>query len=128
MHQLLNEHFPGAVMRCEKANDHALLSTQNGVMLRVEAITDHVLRFRYTAKGYFEKDFSYALDGKHRSGFNAFEQGETASHYLLKTPVLEARISKEDAKISLFDAAGNLLNEDEKGFHWEENPQHATTS
>ena len=69
IHTLPNEHFPTHVVEIEKNGSYAILHTHNGVMLKVEAITDHVLRFRYSAKGYFSDDFSYAMDKDHRSGY-----------------------------------------------------------
>lgn len=122
-HQLLNEHYPNNIIGAEKGADHFLFRTHNGVLLRVEVITDHVLRFRYSAKGYFAKDFSYALDAQYKSGYSQLELGEEEDFYFLKTPKLEARIAKFDLKIKLFGEEGKLLNEDEKGFHWEENTQ-----
>lgn len=123
MHTLLNEHFPSQVERIEQSASSVILHTLNGVMLQVEAITNHVLRFRYSAKGYFSPDFSYAMDEDHRSGFDFFTVTEETDHYFLQTPKVQCKITKMDLKVSLFDESGKLLNEDEKGFHWEEDSQ-----
>ena len=123
MHTLTNEQFPSYIVKAEKANAHVVFHTYNKVMLRVEVITDHVLRFRFTAKGYFANDFSYAMDEDHRSGFSRFEMTETENYYQLLTPKIICHIAKIDLKVSIYDAAGKLICEDEKGFHWQEDPQ-----
>ena len=92
-------------------------------MLKVEAITDHVLRFRYSAKGYFSDDFSYAMDKDHRSGFSDFQTKEEGDFLILSTPKITAQINVHDLKVALYDENGKLLNEDEKGFHWQEDSQ-----
>lgn len=120
---MANEKYPTHITQHQGSGASHTFTTHNGVMLRVEAITDHVLRFRYTAKGYFNEDFSYAMAEDHRSGFSSFKFTEDDDHYQLFTPKVKAEVSKHDLKIRLFDENDKLLNEDEKGFHWEEDPQ-----
>ncbi len=123
MHTLTNEQFPSYVVKVEKANSHVVFHTYNKVMLRVEVITDHVMRFRFSAKGYFSNDFSYAMDEDHRSGFSHFEVKEQEEYYELITPKTTCRVAKVDLKVSIYDAEGKLISQDEKGFHWQEDPQ-----
>ena len=123
MHQLINEHYPNTITSHVVEGDHAIFTSENNTMLRIEVITDHVFRFRYTAKGYFEKDFSYAMDENHRTGFTHFIIKEKAKAFELSTPKMTCLIQKENMKVSIFGEDGKLLNEDEKGFHWEENLQ-----
>ena len=123
MQQLLNEHYPNNIVKYQTGSDFALFTTHNETMLRVEVITDHVMRLRYTAKGYFENDFSYALAANHRSGFSKFSIAENEKDFTVSTPKLKAVVQKHNLSVALFDEHGQLLNEDEKGFHWEENTQ-----
>ncbi|MCR9153327.1 MAG: TIM-barrel domain-containing protein [Croceimicrobium sp.] len=123
MQTLINEHFPDRLLKVEERGSSIIFHAHNGVMLIVEAVTNHVLRFRYTAKGYFSPDFSYAMDEDHRSGFSYFKIEEKDNCYELKTPKVTCVVLKDSLKVSLYDSLGNLLNEDEKGFHWEEDSQ-----
>lgn len=123
MQALANEHFPDHLLKIEEQGSSVIFHANNGVMLSVEAITNHVLRFRYSAKGYFSPDFSYAMDEDHRSGFAYFKVEEAKDHYELSTPKVRCLVSKKNLNVSLYDENGNLLNEDEKGFHWEEDSQ-----
>lgn len=121
IHQLINEHFPSEVKEHHIAPDHLLLKTGNNVLLKIEAITDHVFRFRFSAKGYFEKDFSYALDEDYRTGFTSLRITEEEDHFEMASPKIRAIINKENLRIKIYDEHDNLINEDEKGFHWEVN-------
>ncbi len=123
IHSLPNEHFPTHIIKVEKNGSYAILHSHNGVMLKVEVITDHVLRFRYSAKGYFSDDFSYAMDEDHRSGFSSFKIEEEPDFITLTTPKLCAKVNRHDLKVSIYGEDGKLLNEDEKGFHWQEDSQ-----
>ena len=123
IHTLPNEHFPSHVIDLKKNGSYGILHTHNGVMLKVEVITDHVMRFRYSAKGYFSEDFSYAMDEDHRSGFSDFSITEEGDYYIFATPKIKAHINRHDLKVSIYDEHGKLLNEDEKGFHWQEDGQ-----
>jgi len=123
MQTLVNEHFPDRLLKVEEHGSSIIFHAHNGVMLAVEAVTNHVLRFRYSAKGYFSPDFSYAMADDHRSGFSFFKIEEKDDSYELKTPKLLCVVSKESLKVSLYGEDGKLLNEDEKGFHWEEDSQ-----
>jgi alpha-glucosidase len=123
MHALTNEQFPSHIVKTDKGNSHITFHSFNKVMLRVEVITDHVMRFRFSAKGYFANDFSYAMDENHRSGFSRFEVEEKEDYFELITPKITCRVAKIDLKVSIYDAAGKLISQDEKGFHWQEDTQ-----
>ncbi|QNR26070.1 glycoside hydrolase family 31 protein [Croceimicrobium hydrocarbonivorans] len=123
MQTLINEQFPNHLLKADVNGSSVVFHSHNGVMLWVEAITNHVMRFRYSAKGYFSPDFSYAMAKDHRSGFAYFKVEELDSYYELRTPKLSCRVQKIDLKVSLYNEEGKLLNEDEKGFHWEEDSQ-----
>ena len=44
-----------------------------------------MIRFRYTTKGYFSNDFSYAIDKTQSHGYNNLEVTEEKDHYKIKT-------------------------------------------
>ena len=94
---------------------------ENGVLMQIYFISDHILRFRYSIEGYFEKDFSYAISPDFESPKITPEIDETADHLYLKTAAITCRIDKIDCGVTIFDKEGFVINEDEKGFHWEKN-------
>ncbi len=112
--------FPTEIIKFEKDIDSAQFFSSNNVILKVIVLRDSLLRFRYTTKGYFSKDFSYAIDQNQSHGFNFFEVTQTDDHYLLTTRKVICSIAKKDMRITIADLDGMVILEDEQGFHWEE--------
>ncbi|PJB11261.1 MAG: glycosyl hydrolase [Flavobacteriales bacterium CG_4_9_14_3_um_filter_40_17] len=94
--------------------------TENEVVLQLSIIRDSVLRFRYSTDGYFNDDFSYAIDQEASSGYNSLDIKELEDTYLIETNKLKCYVQKEDLRISIHDKADQVILEDELGFHWEE--------
>ncbi len=92
---------------------------ENGVLLRAEVLTPHIVRIRYGTEGYFLDDFSYAIDESFQKEEVETLINEGAYQLTIKTPVIQCRIRKSDLQVSFYDINGVILNEDEKGFHWE---------
>ena len=57
----------------------------NGTQLRVYVIDDAILRVRYATEGYFERDFSYALDNDFQGQVGNFQVLDSADAIVLKT-------------------------------------------
>ena len=113
--------FPSKIISYRKDVDTFYFTSDNDVVLQVTVQRDSVLRFRYTTKSIFEKDFSYAITKYASRGFNRLELTEDDDFYVITTTKLICKIAKIDMRKSLFDAIdGNLICEDELGFHWEE--------
>ena len=113
--------FPNQIIDFKKDVDTLYFTTSNNVVLQLTIRRDSVLRFRYTTKGVFENDFSYAITKHATSGFNKLEITEDDLYYIVTTSKLICKIFKENLHISIFDAIDNqLICEDELGFHWEE--------
>lgn len=114
--------FPSRVINYKKVVDKLYFYTENDVVLEVTIVRDSVLRFRYSTTGVFNNDFSYGVTIHASRGYNFLEVEETAKTYKIKTSKLLCKVNKSDLKISIYDAVdGGLINEDEIGFHWEEN-------
>lgn len=114
--------YPDHVISCKTKINHVHFETHNGVQLTVWVLTDATLRFRYASEGEYEPDFSYAISKKATFGFNTFKVDEThLDYYAIHTSKLEVRVRKDSLRVSIYDTEGNLINEDEKGYHWEEN-------
>jgi len=113
--------FPSKIISCKKDVDTFYFTSENNVVLQVTVQRDSVLRFRYTTKSIFEKDFSYAITKYASKGFNHLEITENDESYIISTSKLICKVSKIDMRKSIFDAKDEkLICEDELGFHWEE--------
>lgn len=115
------EKFPGIFSGYRKVDNYIEIETDNYTKMRVYVLENSTLRFRYSTIGQFEDDFSYAIDPKFRPNNPGFEFYELDKFLILKTKDLECRIQKEHLYVSIFDHNKNLILEDEKGFHWEDN-------
>jgi len=113
--------FSSKIISCKKDVDTIYFTSENNVVLQVTVQRDSVLRFRYTTKSIFEKDFSYAITKYASKGFNHLDIKENEESYIISTSKLICKISKIDMRKSIFDAVDEkLICEDELGFHWEE--------
>jgi len=112
--------YPSKIIKFSKEVDSAFFHTDNNVILKVTVFRDSLLRFRFTTKGYFSDDFSYAIADNHSRGFNKFEVTEEEGYYKITTSKLECHIHKSDLRTGIYDINGSVLMEDELGFHWEE--------
>jgi alpha-glucosidase len=112
--------YPSKIVLCQHEVDSVCFHSENSVILKLTVLRDSLIRFRYTTKGFFSNDFSYAIDKKHTHGYNFLEVTEQSDYYLVKTNKVECHIQKIDMRVSIFDLEGLVLLEDELGFHWEE--------
>ena len=62
--------YPSKIISFKKEVDSVYFNTDNNVILKVTVLRDSLIRFRYTTKGYFSKDFSYAIDKSQSHGYN----------------------------------------------------------
>ncbi|MBX2846012.1 MAG: glycoside hydrolase family 31 protein [Saprospiraceae bacterium] len=120
----VRDQFPGAVKEFKQDRDTFLFKAENEVTLWIHVIRDSMIRFRYSVDGSFDNDFSYAIDENHSRGYGALDFEESTNFYSIHTDKLECRIDKSNLKVSIYDKNGILLNQDEKGFHWEEHPKY----
>lgn len=112
--------FPSAVTKVERDTDSICFFTDNDVILKLTVLRDSLIRFRYTTKGYFNKDFSYATDPGQSHGYNALDFTEEKDHYAITTTKIRCQIRKSDLHKTIYDLNGNVILDEEIGFHWEE--------
>lgn len=116
--------YPNSIIDFYKKSDKLYFTTLNGVVLEITVLRDSVIRFRYATENIFEPDFSYAINENASIGYNKLEVEETSTEYLLFTAKLKVLIDKKTLRTQISDLSGLILNEDELGFHWEENYEH----
>ncbi|MEM9141618.1 MAG: glycoside hydrolase family 31 protein [Bacteroidota bacterium] len=113
--------YPNQIVDYVKDNDKLYFTTENGVILGITILQDNVFRFRYATEYVFEPDFSYAISKNASKGYNKLEVTETDSEYLVTTSALKLLVDKKTLRTQISDLEGHIINEDELGFHWEEN-------
>ncbi|MEM6264921.1 MAG: glycoside hydrolase family 31 protein [Bacteroidota bacterium] len=91
--------------------------------LEVSVVTDHILRFRYSPYGSLMQNFSYAIREDLPTPPTSIKVEEHDDSFFLETNSLRCVISKT-LHISIYNLDGQLVVEDERGFHWEESHQH----
>ena len=112
--------YPSKIVSHEHHGDSIFFHTDNKVILKVTILRDSLIRFRFTTKGYFSNDFSYAIDKSQLHGYNFLELTEEETFFLIRTSKVKCKIQKIDLRLSIFDLNDQLILEDELGFHWEE--------
>ncbi len=118
------ESHPDKLSSFELKDGYLECVCENDLTMRIYAVTDHILRFRYAIDARFEKDFSYAIDPKFQSQSVDLKLEDTNEYLFLHTPSVSCRIKKENLSIAILDKEGNLISKDEKGFHWEEHSKY----
>ncbi|WP_406843645.1 glycoside hydrolase family 31 protein [Flavobacterium soyae] len=112
--------YPSKIVSYEHEGDSIFFNTDNKVILKVTILRDSLIRFRFTTKGYFSNDFSYAIDKTQLHGYNFLELTEEETYFQIRTSKVKCKIQKADLRLSIYDLNDFLILEDELGFHWEE--------
>ena len=112
--------YPSRIVLVEQNVDSFYFHSENNVILKITVLRDSLIRFRYTTKGYFSTDFSYAIDKSHTHGYNFLDFNELEQSYCITTSKVNCIIQKADLRVSILDKNNNVILEDELGFHWEE--------
>ncbi len=113
--------YPNTIVEYRRDTDKLYFTTSNGVILEMTILRDSIFRFRYATENIFEPDFSYSISEDVSIGFNHLEVKENTTEYLVHTAKLRVLVDKKTLRIQISDLDGNIINEDELGFHWEEN-------
>ena len=93
----------------------------NGCVLRVTAVDENVIRFRFSPNGLFEKDFSYAVVPGVLEARHPLVVHEEDEQFLIETGSLKIFVAREGLILRIEDLEGKVISQDEKGFHWYEN-------
>ncbi len=113
--------YPNSIVDFNRDAEKLYFTTLNGVILEITVLRDSICRFRYATENVFEPDFSYAISENASLGYNKLEVAETETEYLVHTAKLTILVDKKTLRTQISDLDGLILNEDELGFHWEEN-------
>lgn len=113
--------YPDQIIDFKQDSDKFYFTTANGVILQITILRGSVIRFRYATGLTFEPDFSYAVDPDAALGYSTLEVKETDTEYVITTARIHILVDKKTLRTQIRDLDGNIINEDELGFHWEEN-------
>ncbi|MBC6999995.1 glycoside hydrolase family 31 protein [Cytophaga sp. FL35] len=113
--------YPDQIVDYIRDKDKFYFTTDNGVILEITVIQDRTIRFRYATENNFQPDFSYAIDPDAKRGYNHIQVLETETEYIIETAKLQILVDKKTLRKQISDLNGTIINEDELGFHWEEN-------
>jgi len=117
--QSQGKNIPGTVLRFERQGHKFFFHCQETVLC-VSVFSDRVVRFRYANYGYFENDFSYAVEDTERCKAKHLDFLEQRHQYSIITQYLTVIINRQNLGIIILDGAGNVVLEDELGYHWED--------
>ena len=84
--------YPSKIISHEHEGDSIFFHTDNKVILKVTILRDSLIRFRFTTKGYFSNDFSYAIDKTQLHGYNFLELTEEETYFLIRTSKVKCKI------------------------------------
>jgi alpha-glucosidase len=112
--------FPKNIISHHTENFESWFVFENDVQLHVSVISDTIIRFRYATEEGFNKDFSYAINKvKLKKNINFYEFKESEHFFSISTAKLIVTVQKSDGIKKITNRSGEILKEDEKGFHWE---------
>ena len=122
----LEEFFCGKVESWEKI-DNTFLFHGTFASLETTIISSHIIKFRYGHDGYFEDDFSYAIDPDFTPEHVHYIFEEKLKYFSIKTDVIECIIFKANLSTKIKDIKGTVVHEDEKGYHWQNHKYYGGT-
>jgi alpha-glucosidase len=111
---------PGSILKTSKKGNKLFFYGAEET-LEISVLSDHVMRVRFAADGFFERDFSYAIRPDFKAKKTDFQFKESAESFNIKTGNIQCVIGKTKPKIDFLTASGSPILEDDTGFHWESN-------
>jgi len=114
------DHYPNHIVRNSVDKNLYWFYSENQVVLKLEVISDYIIRVRFGTENFLEDDFSYAIYKNYVGSYRHLELIETNETFIIQTLRVECHINRSNMKLTFKDRDGNIINQDEKGFHWEE--------
>ncbi len=114
---------PDAVVAARCGGGEAVFETANGAGLTVTALAPKLWRLRFCSDAGYGDGFSYAIAEGALDRRTELEMAEAEGGFRLETSGLVAAVSRDGLRLRFEDSEGNLLSEDERGFHWEEHAE-----
>ncbi len=119
-----HELYPDILKKIEKKDGAIFIHSENGVILKIEVVSENIIRFRYATEGSFSDDFSYAIDPDFSFPKCNYDLQENEQNVELITSTLVCKIEKEKLSVSLWNKNKELIHKDGKGFFWKKNKEY----
>ena len=100
--------YPDAVVSVKKEGNFFIFNTSETI-LEVRVMTDKIIRFRYAADGFFQKEFSYAVSKYFEEKLVELYFIEDSDNYYIQTQSITCKIRKADIKITMLDKQNNVI-------------------
>ncbi|MEO9968079.1 MAG: glycoside hydrolase family 31 protein [Reichenbachiella sp.] len=113
------EFFAGSLLSWEHSKNVYIFHGEHA-SLEVTVESSDILKFRFANDGYFERDFSYALDPEYGTESAAVVHEDLDSEVIITTDVLKCHINKRNLSSKITTLEGSPVFEDEKGYHWQD--------
>ena len=113
------EYFHGPLVSWDKQDDCFFFHGEFA-SLQISVIAPDILKFRHGIAGYFDDDFSYAIDPDFKQEKTNYKFEEQKAAFVIKTEVLKCYINKNNLLTKIVTLEGTSVFEDEKGFHWQD--------
>ena len=105
--------------------DHVIeIESSEVLKLRIYPITNDIIRIRYSVDGYFDADFSYAIDENFVFPHVDYIIDDRGDEFIVKTTKIRCVVNKQNLKVTFKSIDGKVLCDEEKGFHWEKNEKY----
>ncbi|MFN8416257.1 MAG: glycoside hydrolase family 31 protein [Cytophagaceae bacterium] len=117
------QQFPDTILSWEK-RDNKVYFNCSRTKLEVKMVTDRIIRFRFAPYGSFQRDFSYSTAQNYGWDVVDYKVEESETDFMIGTAQLNCFIAKDTLNIRIEDKEGNIISEDEKGYHWQEHKIH----
>lgn len=121
--QVAVQQFPDFVQKWWREDNNFYFQCSK-TLLKVSVISDKIIRFRYAAYGRLGRDFSYSYVQDYRGKLENLEFLEEENRFAIITSFLEVSVNKERLSIRIADREGKVIQEDEKGYHWEDHKEY----
>jgi len=102
---------PNEAVTIRSKDNWAHIESKNNVHLKIEFLTDTMVRIRYAYKA-LEEDFSYAIDKSFKKTVKTKKTEDLNTAFLIAGKQLSCKIAKKDLSISFYNDAGKLINQD----------------
>ena len=113
------EYKAGKVISWEQKDNKVLFIAENASM-ELTVVSPTIFKIRFGIDGYFAEDFSYAIAPNFQPqpcSFNAIENNKRVE---ISTDKITCIVKLKDLTCTMLDPTGEVILEDEKGFHWKE--------
>lgn len=111
--------YPGKLISWKQSGQKLIFYAETTV-LELTIVSNVILKFRFANDGYFEDDFSYAVDPRFKPEPINFKVQQDDKNVWIETNTLCCTISKVDLSKKISTLDDTIIIEDEQGYHCKE--------